>query len=207
MPQFILTDKFIRVDNTRRAATEERRRQITSAAITLLAEHGYQAATFDAIRRTAGLSSKRLITYHFSGKEELFAAIAEQIVTESEAYVQQAIAGITDPRDLLTAVIRAGVAFIATHTPHVRALQQIVLNGGAGTWEQYHLQSQNRLAELFAEGQRTGAFRPADPRVMAAALRAAIDSTAALVSSGIDPGRCADDLAALFHHGTTKEKP
>ncbi|MGW1696776.1 helix-turn-helix domain-containing protein, partial [Streptomyces sp. NPDC002399] len=54
---------------TRQAATAARKDQIIRAAIALLAERGYQATTFEAICDKAGLSSKRLITYHFSSKD------------------------------------------------------------------------------------------------------------------------------------------
>ncbi|KAB8184758.1 TetR family transcriptional regulator [Nonomuraea phyllanthi] len=188
------------------AATAARKEQIARAAITVLAERGYQATTFEAICQEAGLSSKRLITYHFSGKEELFAAVADQIVADAEAYMRPALEGVTDAGDLLATAIRANVAFIADNLPQVRALQQILLNGGQGLWERHHIESQNRLAGLFAKGQGSGAFRPFDPQVMAAVLRASIDSVAPLLSAGHDPGRCAQELVELFGRGTRDEQ-
>ncbi|MCO5998101.1 TetR/AcrR family transcriptional regulator [Actinoallomurus rhizosphaericola] len=187
---------------TRQAATAARKEQIIRAAIALLAERGYQATTFEAICREAGLSSKRLITYHFSGKDELLAAVADQVVADAEAYMRPALDAATGARDLLAALIRANVAFIADHTPQVRALQQIFLNGGLGDWQRHHIDSVNRLAGLFADGQRTGAFRSFDPQVMAAALRASIDSVSPLLSAGLPPGRCADELVEIFDRST-----
>ncbi len=191
---------------TRQAATAARRQQITRTAIALLGELGYQATTFDAIRTRAGLSSKRLITYYFSSKDELLAAVADQIVADSEAHMQTALATTTGARELLATVIRTNVGFIAAHLPQVRALQQILLNGGHGVWERHHVESLNRLARLFAEGQRTGAFRPVDPRVMAAALRASIDSVLPLLSDGLDPDLCGNELVELFDRATS-ERP
>lgn len=187
---------------TRQAATAARKEQIIRTAIALLAERGYQATTFEAICREAGLSSKRLITYHFAGKDALFAAVADQVVADAESYMRPALDAATGARELLAAVIRANVAFVAGHSPQVRALQQILLNGGLGDWERHHIDSVNRLAGLFRDGQRTGAFRPFDPQVMAAALRASIDSVAPLLSAGLDPGRCADELVVLFDLST-----
>ncbi|MEV6909243.1 TetR/AcrR family transcriptional regulator [Amycolatopsis sp. NPDC051071] len=191
---------------TRQAATAARREQITRAAITLLAERGYQATTFEAICIEAGLSSKRLITYHFSSKDELFAAVADQIVADSETYIGAALDAVTGARKLLATVIRANVMFIASHSPQVRVLRQILLNGGLSDWERHHSESQNRLAHLFTEGQRTGAFRPFHPHVMAAALRASIDSMAPLLSAGLDPDLCATELVEHFDRGT-REAP
>ncbi|GAA4602932.1 hypothetical protein GCM10023195_09380 [Actinoallomurus liliacearum] len=187
---------------TRQAATAARKEQIIRTAIALLAERGYQATTFEAICQAAGLSSKRLITYHFSSKDALFAAVADQVVADAESYMRPAIDAATGARELLAAVIRANVAFIAGHSPQVRALQQILLNGGLGDWERHHIDSVSRLADLFGHGQRTGAFRPFDPQVMAAALRASIDGVAPLLSAGLDPVRCANELVVLFDLST-----
>ncbi|GHF35114.1 MULTISPECIES: TetR/AcrR family transcriptional regulator [Streptomyces] len=189
----------------RQAATAARKEQITRAAIALLAEQGYQATTFEAICKRAGLSSKRLITYHFSGKDELFAAVADQVVADSESFMRPSLAAATGPRDLLAAVIRANVAFIADHVPEVRALQQILLNGGTGAYERHHTEGLKRLARLFADGQRAGVFRSFDPQVMAASLRASIDSTAPLLSAGHDPDTCANELADLYDRAVRPE--
>ncbi|WP_063711839.1 TetR/AcrR family transcriptional regulator [Nocardia sp. BMG111209] len=187
------------------AATAARRQQITRTAIALLSEFGYQATTFEAIRNRAGLSSKRLITYHFSSKDELFAAVADQIAADAESDMRTAIEAATGARELLATVIRVNVAFIAGHLPQVRALQQILLNGDHGVWERHHTESLNRLARLFAEGQRTGAFRPFDPQVMAAALRASIDSVVPLLSAGLDPDLCGNEIAELFDRATSEQ--
>jgi AcrR family transcriptional regulator len=186
---------------TRRQATAARRDQIIRAAVALLAQRGYQATTFDAICEQAGLSSKRLITYHFSSKDDLLTAIAETVVADAEAFMRPALDVATGPRELLAAVIRANVAFMAGHPEQMRALQQIILNGGEA-WAPHHTESIDRLARLFADGQRTAAFRPGNPQVMAAALRGALDSMSTPLSAGLDPGRCADVLVELFDRAT-----
>lgn len=185
----------------RQVATAARKEQIVRAAVALLAERGYQATTLDAICQTAGLSSKRLITYHFSSKEELFAAVADQIVQDAEGAMRPALDAVTGHRELLAAVIRASVAFVAGHLQQIRALQQIILNGG-DAWHPHHAESINRLAGLFADGQRAGAFRSGDPRLMATALRASIDSMYTPLATGLDPDRCADELVELFDRAT-----
>ncbi|MFI9596622.1 TetR/AcrR family transcriptional regulator [Nonomuraea sp. NPDC052265] len=156
--------------------------------------------------KEAGLSSSRLITYHFSSKDELFAAVADQIAADADAHMRPALEAVTGARELLAIAIRANVAFIAGHSPQVRALQQILLNSGQGVWERHHTESLNRLAGLFTDGQRAGVFRPFDPRVMAAALRASIDSVVPLLAAGLDPDLCADELVELFGRSTS-DKP
>ncbi len=191
---------------TRQAATAARKEQITHTAIAVLGKLGYQATTLEAICKEAGLSSKRLITYHFSSKDELFAAVADQIAAAAEAFVRSsALEAANGARELLATVIRANVEYIAGHLPQVRALQQILLNGGHGVWQRHHIESLNGLARLFTEGQRTGAFRPFDPQVMAAALRASIDSVVPLLSAGLDPDLCANELVELFDRATSEQ--
>lgn len=190
---------------SRQAATAARKEQIIGTAITLLGELGYQATTLEAICEEAGLSSKRLITYHFSTKDELFAAVADHIAASAETSVQSALTAAASDRELLATVIRANVAFIADHSPQMRALQQILLNGGQGVWERHHIESLNGLARLFAQGQRTGAFRSFDPQVMAAALRASIDSVTPLLSAGLDPVSCGNELVELFDRATSEQ--
>jgi AcrR family transcriptional regulator len=187
--------------STREAATAARKEQIIRAAIALLAGSGYQATTFDAICKKAGLSSKRLITYHFSGKDELFAAIAGQIVADAEAYMRPSLDAATGAREVLVVFIRANVRFVAEHLGEMRALEQIMVNGGEA-WDPYHADSLKRLAGLFADGQRTGTFRPFDSRVMATALRGALDGVYGPLSGGLDPELCADELVEIFDRAT-----
>ncbi|MFI7130595.1 hypothetical protein ACIBQ1_33240 [Nonomuraea sp. NPDC050153] len=59
-----------------------------------------------------------------------------------------------------------------------------------------------RLAALFADGQRTGAFRKFDGVLMGTALRASIDGVADRLVKGLDPDRCADELVELFDRAT-----
>ncbi|HWH96131.1 MAG TPA: TetR family transcriptional regulator [Baekduia sp.] len=186
---------------TRRQATAARKEQIVGAAVALLAERGYHATTLDAICQQAGLSSKRLITYHFSSKDELFAAIAKQVVADAETFMRPTLDAAAGARDTLTAVIRTTVAFMATHPDEMRALQQIIINGGHA-WDRHHAESITRLAGLFAEGQRTGAFRAGNPQLLASVLRAALDSMHPLLAAGLDPDRCADELVDLFDRAT-----
>jgi AcrR family transcriptional regulator len=186
---------------TRQEATAARKDQIIQAAVTVLAERGYQATTFEAICEQADLSSKRLITYHFSNKDELFAAIANTLTADAAAFMQPALDAATGARELLAAHIRSNTAFIAGHLKQIRALQQIVFNGGH-VWDRPYAESLYRLASLFADGQRTGAFRPCNPQIMAATLRAALDAMYAPLSTGLHPDECANELIELFDRAT-----
>ncbi|MEV4392777.1 TetR family transcriptional regulator [Nonomuraea sp. NPDC049607] len=186
---------------TRQAATEARKAQIASAAIAVLAERGYAETTFEAICGHAGLSSKRLISYHFSTKEQLFEAVVRQVVTDAAAFMRPAIEAASGARARLEAFIRANIAFIAAHPAHVRAVQQIAF-GRAHVGDGEQDAAVARLAALFEDGQSTGAFRAFDSVLMATSLRACIDAVADRVAGGLDPGHCADELVDLFDRAT-----
>ncbi|CUR57284.1 hypothetical protein NOCA1120472 [metagenome] len=49
----------------------------------MVAEEGFARATFARIAERGGLSSTRLISYHFAGKDELVAAVVEHVVAGS----------------------------------------------------------------------------------------------------------------------------
>ncbi|MFI6603207.1 TetR/AcrR family transcriptional regulator [Nonomuraea sp. NPDC050536] len=186
---------------TREAATQARKAQIMEATIAVLAERGYAATTFEAICEQAGLSSKRLISYHFSSKDELMAAVSGQVVADAAAFMRPALDAAEGAREQLVAFIRSNVAFLAAYPGHVRALQQIVLNGVPG-WDSESDAAADRLAAMFDHGQRSGAFRRFDSRLMAMTLRAAIDAAASRLLDEPDLEACADELVETFDRAT-----
>ncbi|MFE3025302.1 TetR/AcrR family transcriptional regulator [Nocardia tengchongensis] len=66
-----------------RLTAEERRRQITVAAVEVFAAHGYAAASTDAIARRVGVSQPYVVRL-FSSKAALFAAAAEHVFDKIE---------------------------------------------------------------------------------------------------------------------------
>ncbi|WP_219469445.1 TetR/AcrR family transcriptional regulator [Nonomuraea rhizosphaerae] len=189
------------MQTARRAATEARRAQIAQATIAVLARRGYAATTFEAICEHAGLSSKRLISYHFSTKDELLAAVVRKVIEDAAAFMRPALDAAGGVRDLLQAYIRSNVAFVAAHPDHVRAVQQIALNAAAAGGQEAD-EGVARLVAMFDDGQRTGAFRAFDSTIMAATVRAALDVVAERLVRGLDPELCADELAETFDRAT-----
>ena len=187
----------------RAQATQARRHQIVQATIEVLAERGYPATTFDAICHHAGLSSKRLITYHFTSKDDLLAAVVAAVLTDAAAYMHPRIVAARSPREKLAAYIRANVEFIAAHPAHIRAVQQIAHNAPPAP-DGSHDTAVELLAELFEQGRRAGEFRTFDTRLMAISLRATIDTIATRLLSGLDPAIAAQELITTFDLATRK---
>ncbi|GAA1114021.1 TetR family transcriptional regulator [Kribbella jejuensis] len=187
-------------DGTDRSrSTAARRDQIVAATIAVLARRGYAATSYDAICEEAGLSSKRLISYHFSTKDELLAEVLRRVTTDAAARMRPAIEAEPRPEGKLAAYIRSNLQFIADHPDHVLAVQQIAF---AAVPNQEGDAAVARLVVLFEEGQRAGAFRTFDPTLMAYTLRAAIDAAATRLVAGADAGRYAEELVELFHQAT-----
>ncbi|WP_427886784.1 TetR/AcrR family transcriptional regulator [Kribbella sp. GL6] len=195
----------IKQSTERSRGTAARRDQIVAATIGVLAERGYGATSYDAICEAAGLSSKRLISYHFTTKDELLAEVLRRVTQDAAARMRPAIDAAEGPDGKLAAYIRSNVEFIAERPDHVRAVQQIVFSGTPVPTEEADA-AVARLTLLFEEGQQTGVFRPFDPLLMAHTLRAAIDSLATRLVAGTAPTHAAQELTNLFHQATRNDR-
>jgi AcrR family transcriptional regulator len=187
--------------SSRAGSTAARRDQIVEATIAVLAERGYAATSYDAICARAGLSSKRLISYHFSTKDELLAEVLHRVTTDAAEFMRPALDAAEGPAEQLAAYIRTNVEFIAARPEHVRAVQQIAFGSGPVPSDEGDA-AVARLVGLFDEGQRSGAFRSFDSTLTAVVLRAAIDAVAGRLITGADPVHCADELVATFAKAT-----
>jgi AcrR family transcriptional regulator len=121
-----------RTQAQRSAATQA---ALIAAARPLFAEHGYAAISTDQIARAAQVTRGAL--YHqFSGKEELFAAVVEQIEAEIAEQIAAHIA-VTEPTDV-EEMIGANIdAFLtACAEPEVHRLALIEAPAALG-WERW----------------------------------------------------------------------
>lgn len=196
----------MRVNDT--AAASARRAQIVTAAIDTIAELGYGNASFARIAKRAGISSTRLISYHFDDKAELVRAVVGAVLTEAAEHMGKRLRAASGRVELLTAYIESNLEFIAEHPTAIRAVVEIA--AAARTEDGTPLVRPGdvddpiaRLAAMFREGQDAGEFRVFDPVVMAVTLRAAID--AAANTPDLDPHAYAAELVALFTHAVRKD--
>src|SRR5262249_61464409 len=96
---------------TDKPTPQARRQTILEAAITVFAQHGFDAATTDDIARAAGLSKGGLY-WHFKSKDDILAAILMQLFDQELGVLQQMIAaeGAVAPR--LRQMVAHGVAAV-----------------------------------------------------------------------------------------------
>lgn len=159
-----------------RTFTEEaRRRQIIDCTIELVAERGPAAASLSAIAARAGIS-KAAVLYHFSSKDAVLDATLQHVLTSYAAAVGERVDAASGPEEMLVAYLRGTIAYMLDHRAQVRVLVEGLLRDPelapgsarqAGRWL--------AVAGILEEGQRTGAFRPFDPRALALMINGAVD--------------------------------
>jgi AcrR family transcriptional regulator len=188
---------------------EARRAQIVTAAIDTIAELGYGNASFARIAKRAGISSTRLISYHFDDKAELVRAVVGAVVGEAADYMGKRLRAAESRMDALAAYIESNLEFIAEHPTAIRAVIEIGANARSDDGTPLVRMADvddpvSRLANMFREGQDADEFRVFDPLVMAVTLRAAIDAAAS--EPELDPHAYAAELVALFTRATRKDR-
>jgi AcrR family transcriptional regulator len=179
-------------------AASARRAQIIEAAIAVLAELGYGQTSFAKIAKRAGISSTRLISYHFAGKDELIQAVAEEAMGAAVAFMQPRIRAAAGHWDRVAVYITANLEFMRDRPSHIRSIVEIANNARTDDGRPYTPAGPESAVALleqeFREGQRDGAYLDFDPHVMALTLRAAIDNAA--LQTSVDPDLDLDTYAA-----------
>lgn len=189
-----------------------RRAQIVTAAIDTIAELGYGQASLVRIAERAG-TSKGVILYHFAGKDDLIGELVAEVVARGEAYMRPRITAQSTGEGMLRAYIESNLTFVGEHRSHLAAIFEIARNArradGSRPFDSSVLEAgATALQRLLANFQRAGELRTDfDPRVMAVAIRAAIDAVPRRLASDpdLDLEHYARELANLFHLATRNE--
>ncbi|MDA0636855.1 TetR/AcrR family transcriptional regulator [Nonomuraea sp. MCN248] len=186
---------------------EARRAQIIAATVETLGRFGYGGASFAKITERAGLSSTRLISYHFAGKDELMAAVVAHVLDQLGRFMHQRVSAQPDARSRLRAYIGGLVAFNAGHRDEMRALMTIFLahpgeTGSYGPGEE--IRTLGHLEAILRDGQERGEFRPFDPFVMAATIQRSLDGLPFLLRAkpDLDLELTARELETMFDLAT-----
>ena len=186
-----------------------RRAQIVDATIEILAESGYAQASFSRIAERAGLSSTRLISYHFAGKQDLIDAVVQGVYAAIEAHMTDRMADLPDLRTTLRTYIGALVDFIAAHRAQMQALMTVFLDHRDPDGDQSYDAATDiavitPLQQILAAGQDTGEFRHFDTFVMATTIQRSIDGLPFLLrgTPDLDLAKYATELSTLFDLAT-----
>jgi len=188
---------------TRSAAATARRAQILEATIDVVAEEGFAKASFARICERAGLSSTRLISYHFAGKAELVAALVEHVVAGIGEHVGALVMAAETPGERLRAYVEGVVGYADTHRAPMSALLQVVMSGAWGDGRPAP-SDVSHLERILADGQRSGAMREFDTRVMAGTIQRAVEAVPFQLEADadLDCTAYAAELVELFDRAT-----
>ncbi len=186
-----------------------RRAQIVEAAIAVISEVGYAKASFARIAEHAGLSSTRLISYHFSSRAELMDAVVTDVIGRIGRHVGERIALETTAAGQLSAYILAVVGFIDRDRTSMIALAEVVLGVGFDDGIEADRSATDGVEAILSHGQRTGEFRRFDTRVMATTVQRSVDGLPFLLRSepDLDCVGYAAELVTLFELATARAEP
>lgn len=160
--------------------TDERRAQIATALLKVMAHHGYDGASIADIARAARIAPGA-VHYHYRDKQEILLAALELLVREHSQRLMIALDAVgADPAAQLATFIDVHLGLGAHADPDALACW-VLLAGEAlrqravGTrFEAALVAIAHTLAEIIARGIATRAFRSDDPHAAAAALVATI---------------------------------
>jgi AcrR family transcriptional regulator len=187
-----------------------RRNQIVAAAIDTIAEVGYARASLARIAARAHIS-RGLISYHFTGKDDLIRRVVHDVIEEGMAYMQPRILAETTASGFLRAYIESNLAFIRDHRNAMVAIVEIARNGVTADGQRPYydhaevIQAVPVLGDHLARFQRAGELRPDfDPKAIAVAIRAAIDAVSPrlVFDPDFDIDNYAREIATTFDLAT-----
>jgi AcrR family transcriptional regulator len=189
-----------------------RRAQIVQAAIDTIAEVGFARASLARIGERIGIS-KGLIGYHFTGKDELIRHVVSEIIEQGKAYMTPRILAERPGPDMLRAYIESNLGFMRERRNYMVAIAEIRRNGLTADGQQRFYGDADvdgfarELEESLSTLQTAGHLRrDFDPRVMAIAIRAAIDAVPhRLVDPDFDIDKYARQIANVFVLATDPE--
>lgn len=184
----------MQVTGERSVTAAARRSQIVTAAIETIAELGYPNASFARIAERAGLSSTRLISYHFDNKKELIEQVVAEVFGEIGSFMGKRMADQDTPSAALHAYIRGNIEFIETHRPSMMALLSIFLSGGLAIDGEDVATQLVHIEAILRDGQDAREFRDFDTRVMASVIQRAIEGVPLALAG--DPDLDLDAYAA-----------
>lgn len=186
--------------------TEERRAEIIEATVRVLAEQGFASTSFARIREAAGLSSTRMISYHFADKAALMAALVEHVVQQAAAVMVPAMEAEPTWTGKLAAYLRMNLRFLVENRLAARAVIEVIRNAPRVDNDLREDTSALLLSLLLTQGQEAGEFRAFDTLVVARSMRATIDAFAMTMPSDEAATAAAiDEIVALYHRATRTE--
>lgn len=199
---------------TRNTTRSPMRERILDAADRLLSRYGYPRTTADDLAREAGIG-RRTIYLHFTRKEEIFLASIDRVVERLLSELRRIATTADTPDKKLSHILvtRVLFRFDSVHDYHLSLddMFAVLRPSYLERREHYFTSEAHILAEVIAEGQRTGVLSTSHPLDTARTLLSATNSLLPYSLSGRELGSREDIerqahavadllLRGLLHH-------
>lgn len=155
-----------------------RRAQLIAAAIRTVNEIGYHRASLSEIAQRAGVA-KSAIVYYFSSKEALLLSVLEDVFTDLETAVAQAVDAEAEHSTQLRDYARGYLSHLDDHRAEITAGIEIVVSHRTAEGIPLYLtgteEDSQVLRDILSAGMDAGAFRRMPMKVAVALVEALLD--------------------------------
>lgn len=163
---------------------DARREQMMDATIEVLNEIGYKNISLSKIAKKAGISTG-LISYHFSGKDDLIQHTLLYLIQQELHYIQEKVKSLENSSKQLIAYINASLDYQYTKPKNNIALIEIVFNARNSENIPYYLLDddddddllKNLLRDILTRGQISGCFSDFRPEIMTVMIQGIISES------------------------------
>jgi TetR/AcrR family transcriptional regulator, transcriptional repressor of bet genes len=176
---------------SRRSNSDERRNQIATALLAVMAKHGYDGASIAEIAAKARLAPG-LVHYHFANKLEILLEATHILAAEHERSLASAVADSPSARAALDAIIDVHLGLGAHADPDrlacwIQIAGEAIRHPGVRTEYRAVIASLARRIELtIRNGIAAGEFACADPAAAGVAIAAAIQGYFVMAATARD---------------------
>ncbi|WP_164670748.1 TetR/AcrR family transcriptional regulator [Virgibacillus doumboii] len=179
---------------------EARREQIIKAAIEVLKDIGYVSTSLAKIAKKAKISTG-LISYHFSGKEDLMNNTLIYLVEQEWMFINERVAIKQTFTEKLIAFIEASLAYQVSSRTNNIALIEIVFNARTPDHTPYYLLEDDEedlknglLQEILILGRESKEFGDFNPQVMTTVIQGAISESMLTFQNKVSVEKYSEEL-------------
>jgi len=162
-------------------------RALLDAALRIVATQGTEALTLRAVARAAGVSQAAPYR-HFTNKEAVLAAVAEEGFRALNAVMRAAIEAGASPLERLRAAGMSYVTFATSHPAHFRVMfgRELADRSASPALRQVATQTFDTVVDTIAECQRAGIARSEESAEdLALTAWSSVHGLAALLVNGV----------------------
>jgi len=144
------------------------RDRILAVAEASLGAHGYHGTRLHEIASRVGIQKASLFHY-FASKEQLYRAVVEQGMGETEQLIRHALESAGSLFDKLRTLLEAYVDLVALHPERTKILLRQTLGDAPESYQPADSDSERLLklvSTFIREGQRKRVFAPIDPQAL-----------------------------------------